>query len=97
MIVQLTRARYVLDRLDDVQRIIQDAVLPAAKQQPGCHGAYWGIDRETGAGIGISFWETRAHAEALVTSGFYQEQIAKVGPLLLGDVERELYEVGAQV
>ena len=97
MIVQLTRARYVPDKIDEAQTIIQGAVLPAASRQPGFRGAYWAIERETGAGIGISFWETRADAEALLTSGFYQEQVAKVGPLLIGDVERELYELAAQV
>lgn len=97
MYVQVTRAQYHVDKIDEAEAVIRDSILPAAKEQPGFRGAYWAIDRETGKGVGFSFWETRAHAEALIDNGFYREQIAKAASFLDGDPERELYEVAVQV
>lgn len=96
MYVQVTRAQYQPGKVDEALAIIRDSVLPAARQQKGFKNAYWAIDRETSKGVGISLWETRADVDALVTSGFYQEQVARVGPLLVGAPEREVYEVAAQ-
>ena len=96
MYLQLTKARYQRETLEDARAIIRDSVLPAATQQRGFRGAYWAVDRETGTGIGISLWDTRADAEALVASGFYQEQVAKLGSLLVAPPEREVYEVAAE-
>lgn len=97
MYVQVSRARYQPDRFDEALAIIRDSVFPAAAQQQGFVGAKFAIDRETATGVGMSFWETQAHADALVSSGFYQEQVAKLGPLLLAQPERELYEVAIEV
>ncbi len=96
MYVQVSRARYQPDRFDEAIAIIRDSVFPAARQQQGFVAAKFAIDRETATGIGMSFWQTQADADALVSSGFYQEQVAKLGPLLLGQPERELYEVALE-
>lgn len=96
MYVQLTRAQYQPGKIDEALAIVRDSILPAARQQKGFKNAYWVIDRETNTGIGISLWETKADVDAIASSGFYQEQVSKVAPLLTASPEREVYEVAVQ-
>ena len=96
MFVQLTKAKHQPGKLDEALRIVRDSIIPAARQQKGFRTAYWAIDRETGAGVGISLWETREDVDAVASSGFYQEQVAKIASLLVEPPEREVYEVAIQ-
>ncbi len=82
---------------DEVVRIYQDSVLPAAKQQPGFEGALLLTDRDTGVGISISLWKTEAEREAGETGGFYQKQLDKFAALFTEAPIRKHYEVSALV
>jgi hypothetical protein len=53
-------------------------------------------DRKTGKGIIIGLWNTEADMMAAESSGFYREQVAKVGPFLAGPPTTERYEVSLQ-
>jgi hypothetical protein len=44
----------------------------------------------------VTLWETREGMEAGERSGYYREQVGKLGGMLAGDVVREAYEVGIQ-
>ena len=83
-------------KTEEAVRIYGDSIVPAAKQQPGFKGARLLTDSNTGKGISISLWETEADLKAGETSGYYQEQIAKLGQVLAFSPTRESYEVSIQ-
>ena len=80
-------------KTEEAVRIYRDSIVPAAKQQQGFKGARLLTDSNTGKGISISLWETEADLKAGETSGYYQEQIAKLGQVLAFPPTREGYEV----
>ena len=96
MFAQVVRVQIQPGKADEVIAIFNDSVISAAKQQKGFKNAYLLVDRAANRGIGLSMWETEADVAALATSGFYQEQVAKLAALFAGPPEREVYEVGAQ-
>ena len=55
------------------------------------------IDRAGNKIIGVSFWDSEADVAGLMSSGFYQEQVAKFAALFAGPPEREVYEVAVEV
>jgi heme-degrading monooxygenase HmoA len=83
-----------LDKMDEVVAITQDSVMPAAKQQTGLKHFLALADRSTGKGLVITLWETEADMMASdEATEYYQEQAAKVMPLLDGSLTAENYEV----
>jgi heme-degrading monooxygenase HmoA len=84
-------------KMDEGLQIVRDSVLPAARQQPGFKGGYWMSDRSTDTVMGVILWATEADLLAGESSGYYQEQIAKVAHVLATKVVREAYEVALQV
>ena len=80
-------------KTEEAVRIYRDSIVSAAKQQQGFKGALLLTDPTTGKGISISLWETEADLKAGETSGYYQEQIAKLGQVLAFPPTREGYEV----
>ncbi|MEE8519433.1 MAG: antibiotic biosynthesis monooxygenase [Dehalococcoidia bacterium] len=95
MFSQLVRVKVQPGKVDEAIAIFNDVVIPAARQQKGFRNAYLLVDRSANRGVGFSLWETEADVEALATSGFYQEQVAKFAAVFDGPPEREVYEVGA--
>ena len=93
MYAQVTRAQLQPGKVDEALAILRDSVGPAARKQKGYRNGYLLVDREMNRGIVISFWEAQTDVTALATSGFYQEQVGKLVPLLAGPPEREVYEV----
>ena len=84
-------------KVDEWLAITRDAILPAAQERPGFVSALILVDREKHTGIGISIWETEADVDAVASSGFYQEQVAKVAGCLAGTAERQVLEVAIDV
>ena len=80
-------------KADELAKIYQEAVVPAAKAQKGFKHAILLADPGTGKYISISLWETETDMEAGEASGYLQEQVAKVGPTLAGPPVREVFEV----
>lgn len=85
-----------LSKMDEGMQIVRDSILPAARQQSGFKGGFWLLDRSTGKVMAVTLWTTEADLLASEASGYYQEQIAKVAPVLVTQVVREVYEVAAQ-
>ncbi len=83
-------------KLDEIIQIYRDSIVPASRQQAGFKGARLFTDRTTNKGISITLWETEADLTAGEASGYYQEQIAKLSPMLSSSPVREAYEVSVQ-
>ena len=81
-------------KIDEAMRIRRDSVVPLARQQTGYRGALAFVDRGANRITTVMLWETESDMEAFATSDLYQEQLRKVGPLLVGPPEREVCEVG---
>jgi quinol monooxygenase YgiN len=91
-------ARVVTSRLqagkkDEWIAICRDSILPALRQQQGFKGFILLADTASDNCIAYSMWETEADLKASETSGFYQEQVAKLKGVLAGPPVREIYEL----
>lgn len=95
MYAQVVRVQIQPGKADDAIAVFKDAILPAVKQQDGLKQVNMLVDRENNRGIGFTLWESKAHVDALATSGFYQEQVGKLATFLSAPPEREVYEVAA--
>ena len=96
MYARVSTAEVQPGKMDEVIAVSRDAGLPAARQQPGFKGALWLTDRDANKLMAVSLWETREDMETGEQSGYYREQIGRLGGLLAGDVVREAYEVSIQ-
>jgi steroid delta-isomerase-like uncharacterized protein len=81
------------DKLTEAQIIYQNSILPEANQQKGFQGLLFLTDQATNRCISISLWETEDDLRASEASGFFQEQVAKLVPLLVTEPVREVYAV----
>jgi heme-degrading monooxygenase HmoA len=81
---------------DELVRIYQESVVPAAQRQPGFKGALLLTDPHSDKGISLTLWESEAAMVAGETTGYYQEQIRKFGMLFVAPPNREHYEVSVQ-
>ena len=83
-------------KIDEIVKIYTNEVIPAAKKQKGFQGARLFVDRASNKGISVTRWDSKADLEAGEASGYYQEQIAKLAPLLSAPPVREAYEIVAE-
>lgn len=83
-------------KVDETIKVMRDSVMPAMKKQKGFKGLFFFTDRNTGKGMSIGLWNTEADMAAGEASGFYQQQVAKVAPLLSGPPTMEHYEVSVR-
>jgi heme-degrading monooxygenase HmoA len=81
------------EKIDDVTKVAQDSILPAAKQQPGFKGWLVVTDRDSGKAYSITLWETEDDMLAGEKSGYLQEQVAKLGAFLTAPPTTEHLEV----
>ena len=80
-------------KVDQSIKIMKDSILPAAKKQKCFKGLTYLINRKTGKGMVIVLWNTEDDMTTGESSGFYQQQVAKVMPLLSAPPTMEHYEV----
>lgn len=80
-------------KVDEIVRIMRESILPAARQQKGYRGLVLLLDRGTGKCLVSSQWATAADLKATETSGYFQAQVAKVQPHIVGQIVREEYEL----
>ncbi len=76
--------------------VSRDSALPAAQQQQGFKGGLWLTNPDTNKVMVVTLWESREDMESGATSGYFREQIGKLGGVLAGDAVREAYEVSIQ-
>ncbi len=84
-------------KMNEAIAIFRDSVIPAVSQQQGSRGSILLTDPNTNKAIAVALWDTEADAAAIVTSGLYQEQVAKLASVIAEPPVREGYEVSLQV
>jgi hypothetical protein len=94
MFARLTLLQGSPDRADEGIRLIQETILPGAKQQAGFQGGYWGLDRATGKAMALTLWGSE---QAMNDSGaFAQQSRDEAATDFAGQIlSVELYEVVA--
>lgn len=95
MYAQVVRLTLQPGKADEAAEIYRSSVLPAVQGRDGFRLAHFFVDREASRAIGVSAYDTREQLEAVLTSGFFQEQVAKFAAVVAGPPEREVYEVAA--
>jgi heme-degrading monooxygenase HmoA len=95
MIARVTTVQISPDKAAEATNIFQNSVLPAAKAQRGFRTGYMLTDAASGKGMSVTIWDSLEDLQANEANGFYQEQVAKFGPLFTAPPIREIYEVGA--
>ncbi len=95
MFARVATVHVQLSKLDEAIRVYTDQVVPALQCQAGFEGVELLVNRETGHGISITRWATRADQHASERSGFYRDQVAKFRGLFGAMPVRETYEIVA--
>lgn len=93
MFARVTTAYIKPERVDKLIEIFDQSIVPAAREQEGYKGADLLIDRESGKGLAITYWETEKDAIANEESKYYQDQLLKTVMLFTADPRREGFEV----
>lgn len=83
------------ETLDEAASIYQNRVVPTAQAQKGCRSASFLLNRASGKGCSVAFWETEEDMKAGETSPYLREQIAKMAPMFASQPVVEDYEVVA--
>ena len=85
-----------VETMDEAIRIVEESIVPAAKQQPGFKGFLTLLDRRGGKLLLLTIWEAEAALKANESSGYYREQIAKfthLSDLYVTPPYRDTYEL----
>ena len=96
MFARLTMVQVNAEEIDEVIKIFEDSVVPAAKSQKGYSGAYVLTDRSTGKCYALSLWDSEEDAVANEQSGYYKEQVGKFAPFMTAPPVQEGLEVAIQ-
>jgi heme-degrading monooxygenase HmoA len=78
--------------LDDALERYKELVVPEARKREGYEGMYV-MRTPEGKGLIVSLWASEEAASAGITSGYYEEQVAKFLTLYHAPPGREHYEV----
>ncbi len=97
MHAQLVRAQYNAGKVDEAVRIYRESVLPAVQGQPGTIAVYFLVNRAENIGASLSIFESEEAAEAIASSGLFQEQVGKLAAagVYARPPERHVFEVVA--
>ncbi len=80
-------------KMQEAIDIFKDSVVPAQKAQKGYQGSYLMTSASDGKALAISLWESEADMLEGESTGYYQEQIAKLASLFAGPPDLNHYEV----
>lgn len=93
MYARVVTSQLQLGKKAEWSSIIRDSIVPALQQQKGFTGFVMLADTDSDKCIAYSMWETEADLKASETSGFYQEQVAKLKSVLAAAPMREICEL----
>ncbi len=93
MFARVTTLQFRTDNIDEVLKIYNESVVPAAKSQKGFKRIFFFLDWETGKAHSIALWETKEDAVANEKSLYYQEQLTKFLPFYKTAPLKEGFEV----
>ncbi len=97
MFARIVTTHIHLGQMDDAIALFRDSIAPAAQKQKGFKGIRLFTDRNSGKGVVVSLWETEDDLKANEASGYYQEQVNKLAPMLSAPPEREAFEVSVYI
>jgi heme-degrading monooxygenase HmoA len=83
--------------LEKATSIWRESIIPSLENTKGFQGGYMSKDPNTGKGLVVTLWETKADASAMDSSGKYRESIALFADLLDSPPSLEQLEVTVQV
>ncbi len=79
--------------VEKLRSVLNEVVIPTAREQPGFRGALTLLDHGTGKGMMITLWASAEDLVAGEASGYLGRQIAAVAPILRAPAIRETYQV----
>jgi hypothetical protein len=62
MYIRITRGRFNPSTEADIQRIVEEQVIPVVQKLPGFQRYLGGVDRTNGMLTAVSLWDTEEHA-----------------------------------
>ena len=97
MHARMTVAHAHPDRFEEAVAAVQEAFLPAAREQAGYRGFLLLTDQSQHQLVGISFWESEADVQASGGgSGYYQQRMADFSGLLVSPATTTTHEVAVR-
>ena len=98
MYARITTIQISPYRMDEAIGIIQEHVVPAAKQQDGFKGLQMLVDRTTGRSFTITIWEHEDDRQVTgPNSSYFREAIGRLVPLLTDTPLTEDVEIVIQL
>lgn len=92
MFARVSQFQENVDRIDEATRAVQDEIVPQVEGMPGFLGLQSLVNRDTGATLAITFWESdEAMRNSEVEADKLREQAAQLAEGEIRSVER--YEV----
>ncbi len=97
MYARMTVAHARPDRFEEAVAAVQEAFLPAARDQTGYRGFLLLTAREQRQLVGISLWETEADLQSSGgTGGYYQQRMDDFAGLLIEPPTTTTHEVAVR-
>ena len=96
MFVRIVSFEWKADNPDDIVKIYKESVIPEVKLQKGFKSVYLLLNRDTGKGATVAFWDTKEDMLATEESGLMKKQIDRFKDYFTATAVREIYEVSAQ-
>lgn len=94
MYARITKFRIKIEKIETGVQLYYESVVPSAKAQNGFCRISFLLNRETGEGTSITFWESEEDARANEENLYYQQQLIKFLNFLEGpSYIREGYDV----
>jgi len=81
------------EKLDEVESKWKRSVLGQARHQQGFKGVLFCIDRDTGHGFDVGFWETEEDAKRFEEAGLYGLVMEEIRDLMTTEPRRRTYSV----
>ena len=95
MHIRVVRGQTQPGQAEELARRWQEFVLPRLQSAPGLIHAYFGVNREANATVGVSVWESPPDEATMNRT--VEEFRARVGDIVAGAPTVEGYEVVADV
>ena len=97
MYASVTTAKIQRGKVEEAITLWRESVAPEIPSLQGSREAYVLADPEASEVVVVVIYGTEADAKAVVTSGRFQEMVARFEGLLDGEPVRNVYEVGVVV
>ena len=93
MHARVTSGQVQRGKMQEAIDLVNNEIVPAAKAQKGFQGLYVMTEAASGKLLAITVWETEEDMLAVEVSGYYQENIAKLGSVVAGPTTTDHYEL----